>query len=149
MRARIRIDQLPGRRYANGRRIEDKFLRVLHEMKQVRVASAELVLAVDAEGVIPDHPASAVKSQFSLENELCFRGELVPNRQPECSRGLKRANQHLAPFSSPAKVFVRGSTVLVNIVFVSDVEWWVGEGKIDRSGRNSGHSCDAIFVVDL
>ncbi len=56
--------------------------RVFHKVKQVRVRAGELVRAVHAKRVIPNHPTAAVKaSALSLQLEL--GGILVANRQPE------------------------------------------------------------------
>jgi hypothetical protein len=55
----VGVDQLPGRRHSDGKVVEGEVLRILDEMKEVRVAAAELFGAVDPEGVIPNDPATA------------------------------------------------------------------------------------------
>jgi len=115
----------------------------------MRVAAREFVFAVNAEGVIPDHPAPAAEAQLALENQFQFSGEFIADGQPECAGGLERPHQSLAPLARPVEIFVGFELVFVDIVFVSDVERRVGEGQIDAAGRDLGHSCDAVTVVQL
>src|SRR5579871_4795919 len=81
---RVGVDKLPRRWNLDGVGIERERLQVLDEMKQVRVATTELFRAVDAESVVPDHPAAAAKAQV-LKRDLQFGREIIADRQPERS----------------------------------------------------------------
>jgi len=64
-------------------------LGIPHEVKQMRVAAAEFVLAVDAEGVIPDDPSCGRKRPSSRwKISLGLGGKIIADGQPERAGGL-------------------------------------------------------------
>src|SRR5438445_4352227 len=114
--SRIGIHHLARRRNTNGRRVESELLGVFDKMKEVSVAAAEFVLAVDAKSVIPDDPTAAEESEVPLENELHFGRQLVPNCQPERPGGLERSDQCFTPVFGPAQIFICRAAVFVYVV---------------------------------
>src|SRR5579859_1141737 len=79
---RVGIHHLPRRRDPDRVAVERELLGVLDKVEQMRVAAAELLRAVDAECVVPDHPAAAGEADLLLEDQLQLRGVLVADRQP-------------------------------------------------------------------
>ena len=128
---RIAVDQLPGRWNANRIDVEREFLWILHEMEKMRMAAAEFLLAVHAEGVVPDHPTAADQAQFALEDQLQFRCKIIPNRQPEGAGGLQSAHQSPTPFPGPIQVMLGLQAILVNVVFVTNIKRRIREGEVN------------------
>ena len=131
----IRVDQFASTRDANSRivGIEREVFRVLHEVEQVGVRTAEATFAIHAKRVVPDHPTSRVKANFSLGQDLQLRGEFVADREPKSAVGFERAMDAANPLAAPAQVVVRVAAVVIDVVVVADVERRVGEHQINRS----------------
>ena len=85
--------------------VEDEVLFIFDEMKQMSVRARELFLAVDSEGVIPDHPTAAVET-----NLLCFDFKfgcvLVADRQPERAIVFEYAMDLRHPLVRPLQVLI-------------------------------------------
>ncbi len=52
------------------------------------------------------------------------------------------------PATGPVEVLVAGATVLVNVVVVADVERRIGEGQVDRAGRQACEAVKAVAAVE-
>jgi len=113
----------------------------------VGVAAAELELAVDPEGVVPDHPTPAGELQLALEDHLQLGGEVVADGEPEGPGGLERPDERPAPLARPVEVLVGGSLVLVDVVLVADVEGRIGEGQVYRPFGHCFHPRDAVLAM--
>ena len=111
------------------------------------MAAAELEFAVDAEGVIPDHPTATVQVQVALEDHLEFCREVVADGQPERAVRFERPHQRRSPLPRPIQVFAGGELVLVDVVRVSDVERRIGERQVHRPLGDLAHPRDAILIV--
>jgi hypothetical protein len=107
--------------------VEGEALRVLNEVEQVRVAPAELLGAVDAEGVVPDNPVPQGQAHVAVEDHLQLGRELVADRQPERAVRLERPDDLAGPPAGPVEVVVGVAAVIVDVVVVADVERRVGE----------------------
>ena len=136
----VGVDQLPGRGDADRRivGVERELLRVLDEVEQVRVRAAELALAVHAERVVPDDPASAGEAQLALADQLQLGGVLVADGQPERAVGLQHAAHGLPSTAAPVEILVVLPAVVVDVVLVADVERRIGKGQIDAAGLDFG-----------
>src|SRR5262249_12436287 len=110
----------------------------------MRVATTELLGAVNAERVIPDDPAATGKAEFLLKNELQFRGIFVADRQPERPCRLEDTMHRLAPCPRPVKVLLRVRTVIVDVVIISDVEGGISEDEVYRLQLQLVEAFDAI-----
>lgn len=121
--------------------------RVFDEMKQVGVGTGELPGAVDAECVVPDHPAPAVKADL-LAGQLQLGGIFIADRQPESALRLENAVNAADPRRRPLDVFPVLDTVLVDVVIVTDVERRVGKCQVDLPFPKLLHPLDAVALID-
>ena len=67
----------------------------------------EVRLAVDAERVVPDDPATAGESDFALHAYFEFGGIFIADREPERTVVLQNTSNFTKPVISPAKIVVR------------------------------------------
>src|SRR5262249_22684114 len=128
--------------------IEGEPLRVLHEVKQVRVAPIELSGAVDSECVVPDHPTAARESELLLENQLQLSRVFIADRQPKSAVRLQDALDRPAPTSRPLEIVIGVTAVVVVIVFVANIKGGIGKDEIDELGGASCQAFDAVSLVD-
>ena len=96
--------------------------------------AVKLLRAVDAEGVIPDDPAAAGEIQFILREQFDFGGVFVTNRDLECAVGFQDSANLCHPSAGPVEIAMIILLVVVDVVFVADVERRVSEGQIDNAG---------------
>ena len=94
------------------------------------VAAAEFLGAVDAERVIPDHPAPAGEVELFLKEQLQLGGIRVAYRQPKRARRFQDTNDLAAPAFRPSQVLLGVVPVFVDVVIVPDVERGVSEDEI-------------------
>src|SRR5262249_23234811 len=119
-----------GRRHANVVSVKGELFWIFNEVKQVGMTAAEFLCAVDAEGVVPNYPASAAEAQVSLEDQLQFRCILIANRQPKGTSTFEDAANALAPRLCPGQIMVSFLPVVIDVIFIADIEGWIGEGKV-------------------
>ena len=81
--AGVGVNELAGRGDADRVGIEGVRRGVLHEVKQVGVASGELIFAIDAESVVPDHPASQGQADLAVGDHLQLGREFIADRAPD------------------------------------------------------------------
>ena len=147
VRPRIGIHQLPRRRHPDRIRIERERLRILDEMKNVRVAARKLRLAVHAERVVPDHPAPAAQPQLPLKEHLQLRRKIIPDRQPERPRRLERRHQRRPPLLRPLQILIRRHPVFIHVIVIPNIERRIRKRQVDRPRRQLPHPLDAIPVI--
>ena len=123
-------------------------LGVLDEVEQVGVAAGELVLAVDAEGVVPDDPVSEVEADVAMGDHLELGDVFVADGQPEGAVRRQDAGDLGDPAARPVEVVVAGLLVVVDVVVVADVEGGVGEGQVDAAVRQRGQAFEAVAPDD-
>ena len=95
-------------------------------MKNVRMRPSESVDAIDAKGVIPNHPTATMKASF-LRFDFQFSRKLITDRQPECARWFKRLVTSFDPLPAPIEVVFGLLSIVVHIVLVANIEWRVGK----------------------
>ena len=79
----IGVDQLPGGRDTDFILVKSVTLGILDEMEEVRVRAIELLRAIDAERVVPDHPAATSQLEVVLGEQLDLRGLFIADSDPE------------------------------------------------------------------
>ena len=84
-----------------------------------------------------------------LSFDFKFCSVLIPNRQPESPIWLERAMHAANPLSTPAEVIFGFSLVIVDIVFVADIERRIRKDQINRSFVDLGQKLDAIALMDF
>ena len=110
--------------------------------------TSELVLTVDSERVVPDHPASRVKADL-LSGHFEFCRKVIADSQPECAVILENSPDRLHPIFGPGQIIFGRSAVIVDVVLVANIEGRIGKCQINRTLRKTVHSLDAVFGVNL
>jgi hypothetical protein len=54
-----------------------------------------------------------------------------------------------APISCPGKVAIGIAKVVVDVIFVADVEWGIRKSQVHRAGFQPGKSLDAVLLIKL
>ena len=101
-RRRRRSCRAEGMRFSSSLAAKRELLRIFDKIKQVGVRAAELVFAIHAERVIPDHPAAQMEADL-LAGDLQLGGILIADRQPERARRLERAMHRRDPVRDQAR----------------------------------------------
>ena len=118
-------------------------LWILDEVEQVSVRATELLLAIHTERVIPDDPTAAMETDV-LARQFQLGRVLVADRQPKGSVALQDSMNGRDPIAGPGEIVIPFQLVVVDIIFVADVEWRVRERQINVPFGQSIHSLDTI-----
>ena len=147
MGAGVGVNELPSRWDADGIDIKREIARIFNEVKKMRVATGEFLFAMNAECVIPDHPAAATETKL-LGDYFQFGGIFVADGEPESAVGAERAMDAGHPLARPIQIMVVRLTVVVNVVFVADVERRIGERQMHAAGLQLRQQLDAIALMN-
>ena len=144
----VAVDEFAGARHPDRVGVEREVCGILHEVKDVGMRAAELLPAVDAEGVIPDHPAAAGEPEIAGCDHLEFGRIFVADRQPE--RPVRREHAaHLShPPLRPLEIVVGREPIVVGVVVVSNVEGRVGECQLHARGGHPREEIETVAPVD-
>src|ERR1700722_10549021 len=103
----------------------------------MRMRTRELVSTVHSERVIPDHPTPRGETNI-LREDLHLGGVLVTDCEPECSRRLENSEDLADPLPSPSEILVSTLLVVINVVFIPNIERGIRECEIHASRRKLG-----------
>ena len=110
------------------------------------MGTTKTIYAIDPEGVVPDHPATAVEADF-LGLDLQLGSVFVADGKPKRPIGFERSVDSSNPLSAPSQVVLFLFLVIVNIVLVADVERRVRKDKVDGSLIERLEKFDAIALM--
>ena len=146
----VRVDQLASRLNPDLGidASERNVLFVFDEVKQMGVGPAETVLAIDAKGVIPNDPAATMEASL-LSFDFKLRRILVANGQPKRPIGFERAVNAFDPLATPTEIIFSRLFIVVDIVFIADIERGIGEHQIDTALVQLGELLNTITLMNL
>ena len=110
--------------------------------------AAESADAIHAERVVPDHPAPAGEAELALCDHFQLGRVFVADGQPKRAIGLEHPFDAADPFPRPVEILFRRPLVVVDVVFVADIERRIGKGQIDAARGHFLQPLDATAFVD-
>mgnify|MGYP006879620655 CR=1 FL=1 len=110
--------------------------------------TGEFFLAIHAKRVVPDHPTTTMKANF-LCFDFQFCSVLVTNRQPERPVVFEDAMNLGHPVTGPAQVLVVTESVIVFVVFKTDIERGISERQVDNASGNFFQSFDTVTLMNF
>ena len=125
----VAVFLLPIRNDAHHFIVECKTLRISYEIENVRVRACKLASQLLAEGVMPDDPVAHCQSAV-VGDQLDVGGVLVTDGDVEGSVRLEHTGALADPVPRPGEIVVAGLLVVVLVVFIADIERWIGEDQV-------------------
>ena len=107
-----------------------------------------LLLAINAERVVPDDPVAQGQTQ-RVETNFQLGDIFIADGDVEGTIGLQDAAHGGQPALGPGEIIGAALAIVVNVVFVADVEGGIGEGEIHARPRQFSQMTQTIANQNL